>query len=71
MGTALRPGSSLVMYRNSNKGGKGGTFGYYMEENLEMNCKMNFENYPMDQQTCYFKMLSPMYKHSQLVRHSR
>ena len=51
------------------KGWKSGTFTYFIEEHLEINCNMNFKNYPMDEQICYFRMLSPKYKHDKLVRY--
>ena len=67
IGTAMRPGSALVLDKYGKMGWYGGTFAYFMEKHLEINCNMNFENYPMDEQICYFRMLSPMYKHEQLV----
>ena len=67
VGNAMRPGSTLVLDRNGNMTGTGGTFMYFMEEHMEINCNMNFTNYPMDEQICYFRFLSALYKKDQLV----
>ena len=60
IGQALRPGNMLLM------NGKG-KFLYFLEERLEIKCKMDFATYPMDQQICYFRMLSPIYRSTELV----
>ena len=60
IGQALRPGNMLLI------NGKG-KFVYFLEERLEIKCKMDFATYPMDQQICYFRMLSPLYRSNELV----
>ena len=60
IGQALRPGNILLL------SGKG-KFVYFLEERLEIKCKMDFATYPMDQQNCYFRMLSPIYRSNELV----
>ena len=67
MGKAMRPVSRLVLDRNGNMGGKGGTFVYFMEEHLDIKCNMKFDDYPMDEHVCYFRIFSPTYKQDELV----
>ncbi len=44
-----------------------GVFSYLSEEHREITCDMNFENYPMDTQTCYFKIFTGSYLSNYLV----
>ena len=62
MGNKMRPGSAIWLNRTT------GQFQYWMDEHREMNCNMDFERYPMDEQICYFKVLSGSYGLPKLVR---
>ena len=62
-----RPGSILVLDSYGDITGAGGTFIYLMDEHREINCNMNFENYPMDEQVCSFKIFSAIYTLDELV----
>ena len=67
MGKNTRPDSILALDRNGELIGVG-WFMYVMDEHREMNCDMDFGDYPMDTQTCYFRILSGMYDQDKLVR---
>ena len=62
MGNKMRPGSAIWLNRTT------GHFRYWMDEHREMNCNMDFERYPMDEQICYFKIVSGSYGLPNLVR---
>ena len=55
MGKSQRPGSNFKIDMRY------GTFVYGLNENLRINCQMNFEKYPMDQQVCHLRITSLMY----------
>ena len=57
----MRPGSVLALNSTA------GQFTYLIDEHREINCNMKFENYPLDEQICYFKIFSGMYPLTELV----
>ena len=61
MAKNIRPGSVLVLDR------KWGSFTYILDEHRQINCNMNFGHYPMDNQVCYFRILSAIYDQDKLV----
>ena len=67
MGKSTRPGSTLALDRNGDLIGAG-KFLYMMDEHREINCDMDFAQYPMDTQVCYFRIQSGMYAQDKLVR---
>ena len=57
----------LVLDRSGNISGAGGTFIYLIDEYREINCNMKFEDYPMDDHVCHFRIFSAMYYLNKLV----
>ena len=57
----MKPGGVIALNTTT------GLFTYLIDEHREINCNMKFENYPLDEQVCYFKIFSGMYPLNKLV----
>ena len=67
MAKNIRPGSVMVLDRNGSTTGVAGTFMYLLDEHRQINCNMDFADYPMDTHVCYFRILSAVYNQNKMV----